>query len=172
MLDSLGRKKAKENPRLFNARSLQRHINHEEFQGLTQRQFCKCISGTKGQCSFQGRARYWFPAFFFKSLGPCQQTNIYFSREKESHSAQLTRVWLLGRGCFMARASPAGPQCTDLLTGLYWWWPRTGRSLWRELTSFGCSLTSTVLTGTQFCQKAKNFAAFWGRNWFPAHLKI
>ena len=64
----IGEKKAKEKPQFFNARSLQRHINHEEFQGLTQKPFCKCISWTKDQCSFQGRARYWFPAFFFKSF--------------------------------------------------------------------------------------------------------
>lgn len=105
-----GKKKAKEKPVFFNAKSLQRHINHEEFQGLTQKLFCKCIAGTKGQCSFQGRVQHWFPAFFFKSLGPCQQTNIYWSPEKGSHSTQFTRVWLLGKGCFMARASPAGPQ--------------------------------------------------------------
>lgn len=64
ILDSLGRKKGTEKPWCFNARSLQRHINHEEFQGLTQKPLCKCTSWTKGQCSFQGRGQYWFPAFF------------------------------------------------------------------------------------------------------------
>lgn len=121
VLDSLGRKKAKEKLRFSNARILQRQTNHEELQGLTQTPFCKCVSWTKGQCSSQGRARYQFPAFFFKSLGPCRQTNIYFSWKKESHSTQLTRVWLLGRGA--SRHVPRQParKCTDLLEGLYWW---------------------------------------------------
>lgn len=124
----IGEKKAKEKPCFFNARSLQRHINHEEFQGLAQKPFCKCISWTKGQCSFQGRARDWFPAFFFKSLVPCQQTNIYSSWEKESHSTQLTRVWLLGRGASWHVPHQPAPKCTDLFKGLYWWWPQTDRA--------------------------------------------
>lgn len=75
VLNSLEREKkiAKANPRFFDARSSQRHRNREEFQGLAQGPFCKCTSGTKDQCSFQGRAGSRFPAFFFKSLGPCQK---------------------------------------------------------------------------------------------------
>lgn len=63
MRDSLGRKKAKESPRLFNARSLQRPRTREGVQGPPHKPACKCISGTKGQCSFQGGEQRWFPAF-------------------------------------------------------------------------------------------------------------
>lgn len=128
MLDSLGRKKAKEKPCFFNARSWQRHINHEGLQGLSQKLFWKCLLWTKGQCSFQGRARHWFPVFFFKSLGLCQQTNIYWSLEKESHWRQFTRVWLLGRGASWHVPHQPAPKCTDLLKGPYWWWPETNRA--------------------------------------------
>lgn len=172
MLDSSGRKKRqKKKPSALQCQELTKAYKPWGIPRTDSEAICKCISGTKGQCSFQGRAQYWFPAFSFKSLGPCQQTNIYFSWERESHSTQLTRVWLLGKGCFMARASQPAPKCTDLLKGFYWWWPQTDRSLWRELTSHGGSVISAVLTSTQFCQKELKSPPHSLRNLFPKCVK-
>lgn len=121
----IGEKKAKEKPCFFNARSLQRHINHEEFQGLTQKTFCKCIAWTKGQCSFQGRARDRFPAFFFKSLGHANKQTYTGPRRKNLIQCSLQEFdyWEGGASWHVPR-QPA-PKCTDLLKGLYWWWPQT-----------------------------------------------
>lgn len=65
MLDSLGRKKAKENPWFVNARSSQRHKNHEEFQGLTQKPFCDAFLEQRANVPFREERS---PAFRHFSL--------------------------------------------------------------------------------------------------------
>lgn len=113
-----------------------------------------------------------FRHFFFKSLGPCQQANIYFSWEKESHSTRLTRVWLLGRGASWHVPHQPAPKCTDLLKGLYWWRPQTDQGLWRKLTSQEYWRVSSILTNTQFRQEALNSLPHSSGNVLPKHVKI
>jgi hypothetical protein len=98
MLNSLGRwgeekkKKAKESPCFFNTGSLQRHINHEEFQGLNSEAALQIHGLNKGPMFLSEKSAGLVSGIFFKSLGPCQQTNIYWSPEKDFHSSELTRV--------------------------------------------------------------------------------
>lgn len=111
MLNSLGRgKKSKRKPLLPQCQELTKTYKPWGIPRTYSEAVLQMHDLNKGPMFLSEKSAALVSGIFFKSLGPCQQTNIYWSPEKESHSTQLTRVWLLERGCSMARALPAGPQ--------------------------------------------------------------